>query len=116
MTEDEILSRQSYAEESAPPETVEARANDLVNQIMHQLRGEYDLTRPIDGLSDQQKMRIHAGLCAIVAASMRGKPLVELPAQPVAAVTVGQPLEPETEGAVFTVQVGGLLLSEQTKP
>lgn len=134
MTEDEILSRPSYAGESAPPETIEARAFDLVNQIMHQLRGEYDLMRPIDNLSEQQKVGLHGRLWQIAAATLRGEPLLERPgAQPAddlvaaqAVITTGDkpaagtltvsridvPLDPEMNGEVFTVQVGGGMVAE----
>lgn len=112
--EDKILSTQPYDPEAAAEESIAGRANDLVNQLMHQLRGEYDLQPAIDRLSDDQKMKIHGRLMQITIAAMKGKPLAERPAAHPSDFS-GQPLEPEPTGEVFQVQPGGLLLSQQKK-
>jgi hypothetical protein len=81
ITEAEILAGKPYGE-TAPEPTVEDRANDLVNAIMHQLRTEQALRYPIDEIPEDRKAMIHARLVSIALISLRGEALVELPEIP----------------------------------
>lgn len=125
MTEDEILAGKPYTDPPADL-TIEDRANDLVNALMHQLRSEYGLVYAIDNLTDPQKAMIHDRLVRIAAVALRGEPLVEqplpapasvppLPPLPSAGLS-GQPLDPDMEGEAFIVQIGAALMPEQAKP
>lgn len=112
--EEQLLASKPFDPEAAAEQSIEAKAVDLVEQIMHQLRGEYGLQYSIDGLTDTQKADIHSKLCRIAAAAMRGTPLPEIVRPEPPANISGQPLEPEPEGEVF--QFDGLLISQQVKP
>lgn len=97
ITEAEILAGKPYGE-TAPEPTVEDRANDLVNAIMHQLRTEQALRYPIDDLPEDRKAMIHARLVSIALLTLKGEALVEVQ-------------EPETpEPPVYEFQANGELV------
>jgi hypothetical protein len=100
VTESDILAAKPYTETAAHP-SIEDRANTLVDSMMQQLRTERALVYAIDDLPLERKQQIHARLFAIALVALRDEPLVE------------QPAPPDCEGEVYTVQPGGLLLSEQ---
>lgn len=109
--EDELLSAAPYTD-APKPMTPEDQADNLVNALMHQLRCERDLTQVIDDWADDRKAQVHDKLVRVALMGIT-KPDLLRPIEAPQYVEAGslpftdRTLEPETEGEVFQVQVGG---------
>lgn len=118
--EDQLLAAKPYTDE-APPPTLESRAGELVDAMMHELMRHPEVTHAIGDLPEPVKEAIDRGLFRMAVLKLReiapdlvGETATSASVPAVPVNVSGQPLEPEIEGAVYQVQVGGgLLLSQQ---